>query len=651
MPVLSAHRLSKSFGPQTLFEDVSLTVKRGERVGLVGVNGTGKSTLLRVLAGEESADSGTVERRRDSTTLYLPQEPRLPPEQSPREIVEAGLSEWRAATQRYAAVSEALSKGGDAEALLAEQAALVDRIEQHGGWERGHEVRDMLSKLGVLEPDRPVGQMSGGEQRRVALAHLLVARPTLAILDEPTNHLDADTIAWLESYLGSEYPGAVLIVTHDRYFLDALCERMFELDRKKLLEYQGGYSDFLEQKAERLAHDERVEQNRLNVIRRERAWMLRGAKARTTKQKARWDRAEALIADEPTQAPRAIELDALSVDAPRTGKTIVNLLGLSIALGGRTLIENLTLHLVSGERLGIVGVNGAGKTSLLRTILAELEPSAGRVELGPRTKIALFDQARAGLHDDWSVFDNVAERQGAERDFAGVVQLGERTLDMRTYLEHFLFEGSAQRKPVGSLSGGERARVSLAKVLKSGANLLLLDEPTNDLDVATLASLEELLCDWQGSALIVSHDRGFLDRVATSILAFEGDGKVVLYPGNYSSYRALKAARKAALAAEEREKPEAAARSASTAPKPSTPPAKKTLSSGERRELAGILDRIEAAEGRVSELESSLADPRLYAERPLDAQGLASELEAAQAEVRTLIARWEELEARREPGR
>jgi ATP-binding cassette subfamily F protein uup len=650
VPVLSVRQLSKAFGPQTLFENISLTVTRGERVGLVGINGTGKSTLLKVLAGVEPPDTGTIERRRDSNTLYLPQEPRLDGALSPRQIVESGLAAWKTATLRYGEVSEQLGTAADPTALLDEQANLVDRIEQLGGWERGHEVLDMLQKLGVLELDRPVGNMSGGEQRRVALAHLLVARPTLAILDEPTNHLDADTIAWLEGYLSDEYPGAVLVVTHDRYFLDALCDRMLELDRKCLIEYQGGYTSYLEQKAERLAHEDRTQQNRLNLLRREQAWLQRGAKARSTKQKARIQRAEALISNEPMRTPRSVELEALAVEAPRTGKTVLNLENLTLGIGGRQLVRDLSLHLTSGERVGVVGVNGAGKTSLLRAIMGELAPLAGRVQIGAQTRVALFDQSRAGLIDEWSIYDNVAERQGAERDSAFVVQLGERTLDLRTYLEYFLFEGSAQRKPVGALSGGERARVALAKILKQGANLLLLDEPTNDLDVATLSALEELVVEFSGSAVIVSHDRGFLDRVATSLLVFEGEGNVVRYPGNYSTYRSLKSAREQALALEAKSKPPPAAAAskpaARTAAEP-VAPEKRALSSSERRELNGIVDKIGEAEQRIAELEKQLGDPTLYATRAAEAQTLSAELTRSQAALGELMTRWEALEARR----
>lgn len=646
MPVLSAKKLSKTYGPQTLFTDVTLTIVRGERVGLLGVNGTGKSTLLRILAGLETADTGSIERRRDSTVLYLAQEPALEPDQTPRQIVEQGLAAWKTATEEHDAISKRIESEGASDALVTKQSEVADRIEQLGGWSRGHLALDMLGRLGITDVDRAVGTMSGGERRRVALAQVLVAEPMLAILDEPTNHLDADTIAWLEEYLEGTYRGAVLLVTHDRYVLDSVCDRTLELDRGTLVEYSGGYGDFLEQKAERLAHEDRAEANRLNILRRERAWLLRGAKARSTKQKARIQRAEALIANEGPKAVSTVDLSDLGSNAPKLGGAVVDLEHVDLELGGRSLVRDFTLHLVRGERMGIVGRNGTGKTSLLRVITGELPPTRGSVTLGSKTRIALFDQARAALIDDWSIIDNVAERQGADRSGAGVVIIGDRTLEMRTYLELFLFEGSKQRQPVGSLSGGERARVALAKILRSGANLLLLDEPTNDLDVATLGALEELLDTWPGAAIIVSHDRWFLDRVATSVAAFEGDGKIVQYAGNYSSYRTQRAAN---LATVEAASKDAKARTKEAASKETVPVSSdlKPLSFSERKELDGLMDGISAAEDRVGALERDLADPELYATQASKVAGVAAALDKAKAEVVRLMERWESLEARR----
>jgi ATP-binding cassette subfamily F protein uup len=644
--VVSARRLSKSYGPQTLFDDISLTMREGERVGLLGANGAGKSTLLRILAALETPDTGTVERRRGARVLYLAQEPVFDADATPRQLVEQGLSDWHAATRRYAELTRALQEGGSAAdhtAWVEEQAALAETIEHLGGFTRDHVALTMLEHLGVREIDRPVGSMSGGEKRRVALAQLLVAEPELAILDEPTNHLDTETIEWLERYLDEEFAGSVLMVTHDRYVLDAIADRVLELDGGKLTEFQGGYADYLEQKAELVAHGERVEQNRLNLLRRERAWLLRGAKARTTKQKARLDRARSLMEQSGPKEAAAVSFSGLDSGVKRTGKTILDLEEVSIAVGDRTLVRPLTIRLVTGERMGVIGPNGAGKTSLLRLVSGELAAAAGKVVRGANTSMVYFDQSRSNLRDEWSVFDNVAEREGADRGASDVVRIGDRVLQMRTYLEQFSFEGSKQRQKVGALSGGERARVALAKALRGGENLLLLDEPTNDLDVSTLGALEELLVGWPGCAIIVSHDRYFLDRVATSLLVFEGDGVVTRYPGGYESYRSLRAEADAARAGDT-SKPRPEAR----APQQAAPePGPKPLSFSEKKELDGILDEITTLEESVQKLEAELASPALYAADPAEARRVRAEHVQAQEALARRTARWEELEARR----
>jgi ATP-binding cassette subfamily F protein uup len=641
--VLSARDLVKAYGPQTLFSGASLTVEAGERVGLLGANGTGKSTFLRILAKVEPADEGVIDRQRGASILYLPQEPKLAESASPRQIVEQALADWHRALARHAEVTAALGRGEGGDELLAEQAHLAERIEHLGGWDQGPIVVEMLERLGIRDVDRAVGSMSGGEQRRVALASILIARPDLMILDEPTNHLDVETIEFIESYLVERFEGSVLLVTHDRYVLDAIADRVVELDRGVLAEFEGGYSDYLLQKEEALAHEQRVEQNRLNHVRRERAWLLRGAKARSTKQKARIDRARSLMAIEPPKEAQKTALTGLEGGAGRLGKTILDLEGVHVEIGGRTLIDDLTLQMVAGDRIGIVGPNGAGKTTLLRLVSGDLTPARGKVALGQNTRIAYFDQARAQLRDDWSVFDNVAEREGAERTGGGQVHIGTLTMDLRVYLERFLFEPSKQRQKVSALSGGERARVALAKALRSGANLLLLDEPTNDLDVATLGELEDLLGSWPGCAIVVSHDRYFLNSVATSILAFEGDGKVVRYPGGYDSYRALRdeAAARAAPPKPEKALPKPAE------PAAPAPPLSKKLTHAERIELEGILDRIAEAETKVAKLEADLADPGAYAKGADAMKQLRADYAAAALEVTRLLARWEALEARR----
>jgi ABC transport system ATP-binding/permease protein len=546
MPVLTAHAVTKAYGLKPLFDKATFTIRRGEKVALLGPNGTGKSTLLRVLAGIEPLDTGTIDRRRDANILYLPQEPELDPTRTPREIAREGLTLWHAAKSRYDDVSHRIGEGEITDALMAEQASLAEDVERLGGWSRDHEVDEILLHLGVRDVERPVGTMSGGEKRRVALARILVAKPDLAIFDEPTNHLDADTIAWLEEYLVREFPGAVLLVTHDRYVLEKVATRIFDLENGQVTEYTkrndgvGAFVDFLEQKAERLAQAGRVESNRQNFLRKEIEWLRRGPKARSTKQKARIQRAETAIAVEGPRARGEVELVGLESGSSRLGKTILDLVDVGLDLGGRRLIDNLTLRLVKGNRVGIVGPNGAGKTTLLRLITGELTATSGTVTRGLQTKIAYFDQARTTLRDDWTVFDNVCEREGSDKTGGGTVTIGDREMGMRAYLDLFMFDGAALRRKVSALSGGERARVALALALKTGANVLLLDEPTNDLDMDTLGSLEDLIETWPGCVLVVSHDRWFLDRVATSILAFEGEGKMQLYAGNWESYREQK---------------------------------------------------------------------------------------------------------------
>jgi ATP-binding cassette subfamily F protein uup len=639
--LLAAHDLKKAFGAHAVLDGATLVIEEGERVGLVGLNGSGKSTLVRILAGLDAPDGGTVARRRGAELGYLEQEPVLDPEQTPRGVVLAGLAAWSEAKARHDAVSAKLSRGdGDGAKLLEEQASAASDVERLGGWDRMHHVDEVLGHVGLERLDAKVGTMSGGERRRVALARLLVARPALAILDEPSNHLDVDTIAWLEGYLQDEYTGAVLLITHDRYLLDRVAMRTVELDRGKLYSYDGGYEAYLEAKAERLAHEARTEQNRQNFLRTELEWLRRQPKARGTKQKARIERAETAKA---IAAPKAERTAALAADTVRAGKTVVDLRGLELSIGGRTLVSGLDLALAQGERVGIIGKNGTGKTTLLRALLGELEPAKGEIVRGANTKIAYFDQQRGGLDDDKSIFDNVGGDKAR-------IPLGGRVLEVRSYLERFLFDPHKQRQPVGSLSGGERARVALAKMLAEPHNLLVLDEPTNDLDVATLGALEGMLLDTGASALVVTHDRWFLDRVATSILAFEGDGKVVRYAGGYSDYQRQKAAAEAERAARASTPPPSA-----RAPEPGAKPTKggkDGLTWAERKELDTILERIEQAEGSVAALEAKLADPALYASGAgADAVRIGQDLASAKDDAAKLVARWEELETKREAAK
>lgn len=638
-PVLSAQDLHKAFGARAILDGISVSIHAGERIGLVGVNGAGKTTLVRVLAGLEAADSGAVSRRRGATVGVLEQEPRLDPDLTARDVALSGLAAWSEAKARHEAAGAALAGGaGDTAKLLEEQARAAEDVERLGGWDMSHRALAILDHVGIRDPEARVGTMSGGERRRVALAKILVGRPDLAVLDEPSNHLDVETIEWLEQFLSSEYPGALLFITHDRYLLDRVATRTWEIDEGKLYSYDGGYEDYLEAKAERLALEERTEQNRQNFLRRELEWLRRQPKARTGKQKARIQRAETVKAVAP---PKVESRAVLTAETSRLGKTVMELKGVSIRMGERSLVDRLDLIVGRGERIGVVGKNGTGKTTLLRALLGEVELARGEVEIGQSTKVAYFDQHRAGLDEEQSIFDNVGGAKGRV-DVAG------RTLDIHAYLERFSFDRQKQRQPVGSLSGGERARVALAKLLAQRANLFLFDEPTNDLDVETLSALEEMLTEMEGSAIVVTHDRWFLNRVATAILAFEGDGKVVRYAGTYDDYRTQKAAAEAAraeqAAAAAPPKDRAADRPAGEAPKK----ASKGLTYSERLELEKIMDRIEAAEQSVSELEAQLADPSLHAKRGHEVPALMGRIESARAEAAALTARWEELETKRE---
>ena len=651
MPILDAIGLHKTFADRTLFEDVTLTIRRSEKVGLVGNNGAGKSTLGRVLAGLEAPDGGSISRRRESTVDYLPQEPRLTPGLTIREAVLERLTEWSETKRRFDALTESLGMTSDVEEqtrLAASQALVGEEIERRGGWDRDHEAEATVSHLGIDDPDRLVDSLSGGEARRVALARLLVGTPDLAILDEPTNHLDIETIEWLEEFLRDRWQGALLVISHDRRVLDAVTTRTFEIHDGTVDGYEGGYGRYLIARAEREAHVERTERNRQNFLRREVEWLRRAPKARGTKQKARTARAEAALAIKSPQPERRADL---RLQSERLGKTILELSGLVIERDGRRLIDGLDLALKPGERIGIVGPNGSGKTSLLLALRGELPLASGSITIGSNTKIGYLDQSRSGLEEGMTV------REAAVGD-AGEVVIGSEQLSVGNYLERFLFRRPQQRLRVSELSGGERARVCLARLLAQKCNLLLLDEPTNDLDVATLSALEAMLLDFGGSVMLVSHDRWMLDRVATSILAFEERGQLEIHQGGYSAYRERRdreatsrskvdSARKDVagppLGSEASPAASKTRSSVSSSPRARTPP----LNASESRELDGLFEAIEQAEERVASIQASLADPALYQAAGEGVSALRDDLERAEAEAARLTTRWEELEERK----
>jgi ATP-binding cassette subfamily F protein uup len=634
--ILTASGLTKSFGPHVVLGGVDLSIHEGERVGLVGANGSGKSTLAKLLAGEEVADTGEIAVRREARVLYLAQEPALDPTLPVLETVLRGMSAWWSAEERYQAASRTLERGGDAavieRALLAQSNAHAE-LERHGGFDVSHRALSILDALGVRDPKATVASLSGGEKRRVALAGLLVAEPELAILDEPTNHLDIEAIEWLELYLADTFRGAVLLITHDRYFLDGVVDRTVELERGQAYGYDGGFGDYLAGKGARIALAERTEQNRQNFLRKELDWLSRSPSARTTKQRARIQRAEQAVASRP--APKAQKLE-LELATARSGKSILALdrVALDAPNGGRRLLTDLTFHLTQGERVGVLGPNGCGKSTLLKAILGEQPVASGSIVLGKNARVAYLSQHRTGLDEDKSILDNVAAGRTHLR-------IGEREVHAISYLENFLFTSSDLRKPVKALSGGERTRVALAKLLTQETSLLLLDEPTNDLDLDTLAALEGLLLEHDITTIVVTHDRWFLDRVATSILWFEGDGKVTRLAGNFTTVREYRLKQRATERAESAKSGSAPTSSAASSKK------KVGLSYKEQKELASIEGQIAELEARVAQLDALLSDPDVYQTRAAEVSGLASERDQRRNEVDGLMSRWAELEEKR----
>jgi ATP-binding cassette subfamily F protein uup len=634
MAVLSARDLKRRYDERKILDGVALSIEEGERVGLVGDNGAGKSTLGRILAGVETPDDGILARARLARVDYLAQEPELPTDRTILEVVGASLKAWTAAVARYEAATASLAEttdAGELDRLVAEQMTAAEAIEHEGGWERLHEAEAIIGHLGLTDSSRRVGTLSGGERRRVALAQILVDAPELAILDEPTNHLDIATIEWLEEYLRQTFKGALLLITHDRAVLENVTTRTLEIHDGQVRSYDGGYVAYLEARAERAAHVERTERNRQNFLRRELEWLRRSPQARSTKQKARIDRVEAVRDQDGPARKRAI---SMQTGTSRLGRTVLTLQDLRLERAGNVLIEKLTMALGKGERVGIIGPNGAGKTSLFLHLLGELASSHGEKTVGINTKIGHLDQERSGLDPDLTIFAMLAEDRQQ-------VKVGGESLSIAVWLERFLFDRRAQRARIATLSGGERARVCLARLLAEESNLLLFDEPTNDLDTSTLAALEEMLIAYPGSALIISHDRWFLDRVATSILAFDGEGHVELTAGNYSDWK--ERADTHVVPAE----PVAIRPAQAAATPPATKAREKKLSFQEQRELEGLMASVESAEAEVAAVEAKLADPETYRSRGNEVAVLQKDRARYQADVERLMERWEELEGRK----
>jgi ATP-binding cassette subfamily F protein uup len=650
--LLHAAGLGLAFGSRTVFDGLTFTIEEGERIGLVGVNGSGKSSLMRMLARAAEPDRGEIQLRRGAAVTYLPQEPTFPEGATVASELEVARAPLRAALDAHAALSDRLEAERDEAGharLLGELAALSDRIEHLGGWDTAHEARRLLDRLGVKEWDRPVAELSGGTRKRVAIARALLTRPDLLLLDEPTNHLDADTVDWLEEEIDG-LTGALLLVTHDRYFLDDLVDRIVEITPGAgVTSYPGNYEAYLAQRLESEELAAAAQHKRDRWIAEEVAWLRRGVEARRTKSKARIDRARRLMAERGFARPRVADLR--TAEPPRLSHVVLDAHGISRSFGGPPVLDRVDFKLQRGERVGIVGPNGVGKTTFLRVLLGELPPDAGEVVAGARTRIAYHDQQRASLDPEQTVYE-AAGGSPAGRAGEDFVELSGRRVALRDYLDDLLFPVSMQRMRVKALSGGERNRLLLAKLFLEGANVLVLDEPTNDLDLVTLNALERLLLRFDGSVLLVTHDRYFLDKVATAILAFEGDGRAVRYPGNYETYRTLKEQAEAAAAAERAGVPAPRAARAVTsaasaaAPERARRPGKLTFK--EQRELEGIEPAILAAEERKGAIEAALADPATYQKAGDTVAALRIELDLTSGEVERLYARWQELEALRD---
>src|SRR5882762_8803290 len=524
--------LGKVHQPDTkVLEDIWLSFLPGAKIGVLGLNGAGKSSLLRVMAGEDDQFIGEAFPADGISVGFLHQEPQLDPAEDVRCHVEDGVAATKALLTRYDDVNAKLGEDlspEEMEKVLDEQARIQDKIDASNAWDLDSRLELAMDALRLPPPDAEVGKLSGGERRRVALCRLLLQSPDLLLLDEPTNHLDAESVAWLERFL-KDYPGTVVAVTHDRYFLDNVAGWILELDRGRGIPWEGNYSSWLEQKQHRLQQEEKAESRKQRTLERELEWIRMSPRARQAKGKARLNAYEDLLREESSSKIETAEI--YIAPGPRLGDIVVEARGVKKGYGDNLLIENLDFTLPRGGIVGVIGPNGAGKTTLFRMIIGLEQPDAGTLKIGDTVQIGYVDQSREALDANRTVFEEITG--GGDE-----IELGKRKVASRAYVSWFNFKGSAQQRQVGTLSGGERNRVHLAKLLQRGSNLLLLDEPTNDLDVDTLRALEEALLNYAGCAVVISHDRWFLDRIATHMLAFEGDSRVVWFEGNYQDYEA-----------------------------------------------------------------------------------------------------------------
>ncbi len=629
MPLLTFDRLELAYGHHPLLDGASLVIEAGERIGLIGRNGTGKSSLLKIVAGLNQPDAGEVWRQPGLRLAYVSQEPVFQPGHSVFEAVAEGVGAAQRLLAEYHAAAHAAAEGGAA--ALGELERVSSALEAADGWRLNSRVEETLQRLG-LDADRRVDELSGGLKKRVALARALVSEPELLLLDEPTNHLDFSAIEWLEGLL-NEYRGALVFITHDRRFLDNVANRIVELDRGQLREYQGNFSAYQAKKAEQL-EVEAVHNRKFDKFwKQEEAWIRKGVEARRTRNEGRVRRLEQLRRTREAriahQGQVGFQLDA----GERSGKVVAELDHVSYGYDDRMLVRDFSATILRGDKLGLLGPNGAGKTTLIRLILGDLKPQTGWIKQGTKLEVAYFDQFRNQLNDDATLIDTISP--GSD-----YVEIAGQRKHVISYLEEFLFPAERARAKVSALSGGERNRLLLARLFARPANLLVLDEPTNDLDIDTLELLEQLLQEYAGTVIIVSHDRAFLDNVVTQSIVFEGEGRLTEIVGGYADWRAWRERQAAVAAPAPRPAP------------PKSPPAAKPvsqkvkLSYKEARELESLPGIIEALEAEQSGIAARLADPALYQTDPQAAGGLHARTEAIELELLDALARWEALEAK-----
>lgn len=630
MNIMTVEHISKSYGEKILFKDASFGMNDQDKIGIVGVNGTGKSTFLRVIAGKEQADEGNVAIGNHVRIEMLDQNPDYDPDITVLQQVFQGDSPEMQTVRSYMEIMELLELKPSDEMLLQKLTSISEKMEAHDVWQLESEAKTILSKLGIQQFDAKMGSLSGGQRKRVALAAALIHPSDLLILDEPTNHIDNDSVVWLEQYL-QKRRGALLMITHDRYFLDRVANVMIELDHGRLFRYEANYTKFLELKAEREEREASSEQKRQNLLRSELAWIRRGAKARTTKQKARIDRFEKLRDQDNLHRSGDLEM---SVASARLGKKILEIEHLSKKMEDRTLVDDLSYIAVPGDRVGIVGPNGSGKSTLLNMIAGRIQPDSGEIVVGPTVKLGYFTQEHQEMDENLRVIEYIKEE-------AEVIRTGDgETITAAQMLERFLFPPAAQWTYISRLSGGEKRRLYLLRVLMSAPNVLLLDEPTNDLDISTLSVLETYLEDFPGVVFVVSHDRYFLDRTIDKVLAFEGEGQVRVHVGDYSEYAEWlvkngqepgKEMNKKESSVEKKDSPAASVKSEDT------PKTKLKFSFKEQREYEQIDTMIEAAEQKIADLTSQMEEAFADASR---LQELMKQQTEAELELEHLMERW-----------